>query len=65
MSTLRSELLGPVRGWHDGAELEPGSPQQRAVPAVLLLSQGWQVSLDGLVDALWGQDAPNAAHSYS
>jgi DNA-binding SARP family transcriptional activator len=62
MSTLRFEVLGPVRGWHDETELDLGSPQQRAVLAVLLLSQGWQVSIDGLVDALWGQDPPAAAH---
>ncbi len=62
MSTLRFEVLGPVRGWLDDAELDLGSPQQRAVLAVLLLSRGWQVSIDGLVDALWGQDPPAAAH---
>src|ERR1700678_471443 len=61
MSKLRFEVLGPVRAWHNDTELDLGSPQQRAVLAVLLLSQGWQVSIDGLIDALWGQDPPRAA----
>ena len=55
------EVLGPVRAWHDGAELDLGSPQQRGVLAILLLSRGWQVSKDVLIDAIWGEDPPRAA----
>lgn len=58
---LKIEVLGPLRAWYDHAELDLGSPQQRAVLAVLALSQGWQVSIDGLIGALWGQDPPRAA----
>jgi DNA-binding SARP family transcriptional activator len=58
---VRFELLGPVRGWHGSAELELGSPQQRAVLAMLLLARGRQVSLDGLIDGLWGQRQPRSA----
>lgn len=58
---LRFQVLGPVRGWHDDTELDLGSPQQRAVLAVLLLSRGWQVSMDVLVDSIWGEDPPRAA----
>ena len=60
-ATLRFEVLGPVRAWHGDTELDLGSPQQRAVLAVLLLSQGWQVPMDVLVDAIWGEDPPRAA----
>lgn len=57
---LRFEVLGPVRGFAGGAELQLGSPQQRAVLAMLLLARGRQVSLDGLIDGLWGTDVPRA-----
>jgi DNA-binding SARP family transcriptional activator len=57
----RFEVLGPVRGWIGEAELELGSPQQRAILAMLLLARGRQVSLDHLVDGLWGDDVPRAA----
>ena len=58
---VRFEVLGPVRGWHGITELDLGSPQQRAVLAMLLLARGRQVSLDGLVDGLWEGDVPRSA----
>jgi DNA-binding SARP family transcriptional activator len=58
---VRFEVLGPVRGWHGDAELDLGSPQQRAVLAMLLLARGRQVSLDGLIDGLWEGDMPRSA----
>jgi DNA-binding SARP family transcriptional activator len=58
---MRFEVLGPVRGWHGDTELELGSPQQRAVLAMLLLARGRQVSLDGLIDGLWEADVPRSA----
>ena len=61
LAGLRFEVMGPVRAWSNETELDVGSPQQRAVLAILLLSQGWQVSRDVLVDALWGEDPPRSA----
>jgi DNA-binding SARP family transcriptional activator len=58
---VRFEVLGPVRGWHGDTELELGSPQQRAVLAMLLLARGRQVSLGGLIDGLWEGDVPRSA----
>lgn len=58
---LRFEVLGPVRVWHNDTELDPGSPQQRAVLATLLLAQGRQVPRDVLIDAIWGDNPPRAA----
>ncbi|HYZ56391.1 MAG TPA: AfsR/SARP family transcriptional regulator [Streptosporangiaceae bacterium] len=58
---VRFEVLGPVRGWHGKAKLELGSPQQRAVLAMLLLARGRQVSLGALIDGLWGADMPRSA----
>jgi DNA-binding SARP family transcriptional activator len=57
---LRFEVLGPVRGWRGESEAELGSPQQRAVLAMLLLARGRQVSLDSLADGLWGEGVPRA-----
>ncbi|MEU4224895.1 BTAD domain-containing putative transcriptional regulator [Nonomuraea sp. NPDC026600] len=64
MSTgLRFALLGPVRGWRGETELDLGAPQQRAVLALLLLREGETVSLDELVDTLWGDRAPGSARA--
>lgn len=58
---MRFEVLGPVRGWHGKAELDLGSPQQRAVLVMLLLARGRQVSLDGIIGGLWDGDVPRSA----
>ncbi len=58
---LSFSVLGPVRAWRGEGEVELGSPQQRAVLAVLLLAEGSQVSAGGLVDAVWGTSAPASA----
>jgi DNA-binding SARP family transcriptional activator len=58
---VQFEVLGPVRGWHGDTELDLGSPQQRAVLAMLLLARGRQVSLGTLIDGLWEGDVPRSA----
>ncbi len=55
-------LLGPVRGWLDGEELELGSPDQRAVLAFLLLREGRPATAEEIIEALWGEDAPRSVH---
>ncbi|MBB4677425.1 AfsR/SARP family transcriptional regulator [Crossiella cryophila] len=54
-------LLGPVRAWHDGAELNLGSPQQRLTLATLLLADGRAVPVEEIAAALWGESVPRAA----
>jgi predicted ATPase/DNA-binding SARP family transcriptional activator len=55
---IRYGLLGPAAVWRDGREAELGSPQQRAVFALLLLHRGETVSTDRMVDALWPAGSP-------
>jgi DNA-binding SARP family transcriptional activator len=54
-------VLGPVRAWHDGDEIDVGGPQQRAVLAIMLLRAGAYISTDELVDTLWPDDPPKSA----
>jgi hypothetical protein len=39
-ATLRFGVVGPVRAWRGAEPLPTGSPQQRALPAALLLREG-------------------------
>ncbi|WP_461296593.1 AfsR/SARP family transcriptional regulator [Streptomyces harbinensis] len=58
---LRFSLLGPVRAWHDGAEIPLGSPQQRSTLSVLLLHAGGTVPAGQLSGALWDGAPPKGA----
>jgi DNA-binding SARP family transcriptional activator len=58
---VRFTILGPVRAWLDGTELETGSPTQRALLALLLVHAGQPVALTEIVDALWADDPPRTA----
>ncbi|HEY4021450.1 MAG TPA: BTAD domain-containing putative transcriptional regulator [Pseudonocardiaceae bacterium] len=59
--TVRFTVLGPIRAWRDGVEVELGSPTRRALLAMLLVNAGQPVVIGELVDALWGQDPPDGA----
>jgi DNA-binding SARP family transcriptional activator len=61
MPELTFEVLGPLRARRDGVELDLGSPQQKAVLAVLLLARGRHVAVETLIDALWSERAPLTA----
>jgi DNA-binding SARP family transcriptional activator len=55
---VRFAVLGPVRAWRGEAELKLGQPQQRAVLAALLVREGAQVTMEELIDGVWGEEAP-------
>ncbi|RYP86444.1 hypothetical protein EKO23_09060 [Nocardioides guangzhouensis] len=50
-------VLGPVEVSIGGSPVDLGTPKQRALVAALALSGGRPVSVDAIVDLLWG-DAP-------
>ena len=61
MCDLRFSLLGPVRAWFGGEEINIGSPQQRTLLALLLLQLDEPVSSEYAKQALWDGPAPAAA----
>lgn len=65
---LRLQILGPLRVWRDGAEVDPGPRQQAHLLALLLARQGQQTSIGDLIEMMWGQDSPasalNVVHKY-
>src|SRR5262245_45567587 len=55
-------ILGPLEVLDDDRRrLDLGAPRQRAVLAVLLVSVDHVVSVDRLIDDLWGEAPPSAA----
>ncbi len=54
-------ILGPLEVLANGRPLALGGAKPRAVLAVLLLHANETVSVDSLIDALWGESAPNGA----
>lgn len=57
-SLVEFELLGPLVVRVDGREIDTGPPKQRALLAVLLLSANEMVSVDQMIDAVWGESPP-------
>jgi DNA-binding SARP family transcriptional activator len=54
-------LLGRVSARVGEAEVSLGPPQQQAVIAALLLRSGSRVSVDQLIDEVWGEHVPATA----
>jgi DNA-binding SARP family transcriptional activator len=52
-------VVGPVRAWRDGAEINLGSPQQRAVLAAMPLRTGAFIAAEELIDVLRPEDPPD------
>lgn len=59
---MRFAILGPLSVTaDDGTPVDLGSPKQRAVLALLLVSANRVVALDRLIDELWGDEPPARA----
>jgi DNA-binding SARP family transcriptional activator/tetratricopeptide (TPR) repeat protein len=51
-------LLGPFEAWHGDVRVDLGDLQQRHVLAVLLLRANKPVSVERLIDIIWGEKRP-------
>ncbi|XVU27975.1 BTAD domain-containing putative transcriptional regulator [Actinoplanes sp. CA-054009] len=60
-SPLWLQLLGPLRVWRAGAELDAGPPQQAYLLALLLAEAGRPISTSELIDLIWGDEVPASA----
>jgi len=54
-------ILGPLEVWRDGRPVQIGGAKERALLAFLLLHAGEAVSVDRLIDELWGDSPPATA----
>src|SRR5688572_19879169 len=59
--TVRIQVLGRMRAWHDEQPVSLGPPGQRAVLGLLILAGGQPVTIGALVDAIWGAEPPASA----
>jgi DNA-binding SARP family transcriptional activator len=54
-------ILGPLEVWHEGRPVHIGGAKERALLVLLLLHAGEPVSVDRLIDELWGDSPPATA----
>jgi len=58
---MEFRILGPIEVWSEGRQVRLGGVKQRALLAVLLLHRNEVVSVDRLIDELWGERPPATA----
>jgi DNA-binding SARP family transcriptional activator len=61
MTRVELRVLGPLTVTVDGAPVDLSSRKQRALLALLALRAGQVLSVDRLVDDLWGESPPATA----
>ncbi|MGW1120541.1 AfsR/SARP family transcriptional regulator, partial [Streptomyces tanashiensis] len=60
---MRFTILGPVEAVAPGTVTPNLAPRHRAVLAYLLLHSGVAISVDRLIDAMWGPLPPDSARA--
>ena len=58
---MEFRILGPLEVLQGETSIDLGGPKQRAVLAILVLHAGRVVSLDRIIDQLWGDEPPARA----
>ncbi|MFI6815084.1 BTAD domain-containing putative transcriptional regulator [Nonomuraea sp. NPDC050328] len=61
MNAVRFNILGPLEVLAGGRPVHLGGPRPRATMALLLLNDGHAVSVERLIDLVWGDDPPQSA----
>ncbi|GAA0943688.1 hypothetical protein GCM10009554_37180 [Kribbella koreensis] len=68
VGSLRLQVLGPLRVWHGGVEVDPGPRQQTYLLALLLAHVGRPIGPGELIELIWGGNEPasalNVIHKY-
>jgi WD40 repeat protein/DNA-binding SARP family transcriptional activator len=62
-SDVKVRVLGPIEVLHDGVDVRLGGRKQRRVLALLAAEVGKPVSVDALIDGVWGDDPTAGARS--
>jgi SARP family transcriptional regulator, regulator of embCAB operon len=62
-SAVEFAVLGPLQASVGDAVLPMGTPQQRAVLALLIVDRNRAVGADAIIDAVWGERAPDTARA--
>ena len=60
-SDVELRILGPLEAADDGGPVELTGGKQKALLALLLLDAGRVLSVERVIDALWGDDVPESA----
>ncbi|MFD0745546.1 AAA family ATPase [Phytohabitans flavus] len=60
-ASLTVQVLGPLRVWRDGVEVDTGPRQQTYLLALLLMRAGRPVSPSELIDLIWDDSMPTSA----
>jgi DNA-binding winged helix-turn-helix (wHTH) protein len=60
---LNVHVLGPLEVLSDGVDVRLGGPKQRTVLALLVAEVGKPVSVDALIDGVWGDEPTTGARS--
>ena len=58
---MEFKVLGPLEVTEQGRPLALGGRKRRALLTMLLLRHGQVVSVDALIDGIWGEEAPAGA----
>lgn len=58
---LRLAALGPLEAYHGATPIDLGPPKQRAVLALLAVHRNSPVTVDRMIDELWGEEPPATA----
>jgi DNA-binding SARP family transcriptional activator len=58
---MRLGILGPMQVWDGAGWHTIGAPKWRALLAALLVRPGTGVSVQQLIDDVWGDDPPRGA----